>query len=104
VLLLKEEREWMEVLVKRQRNDDDGYDGQRPAIEELKTIYGDYDGVYYDRKGVKCAAILGRERRGMHASRPRTMAGQGWRGSTLVTRRERTCSKRLGYAWPAVFR
>jgi hypothetical protein len=102
VLLLKEEREWMAVLVKRQRNGDDIYDGQRPAIEELKTIDGDYDGGY-DRKGVKSAAILGRERRGVHASRPRTMAGRGWRGSALVTRRERTCSNRLGYAWPAVF-
>jgi hypothetical protein len=104
VLLLKEEREWMAVLVKRQRNGDDIYDGQRPAIEELKTIDGDYDGGYYDRKGVKSAAILGRERRGVHASRPRTMARQGWRGSALVTRRERTCSNRLGYVWPAVFR
>jgi hypothetical protein len=103
VLLLKEEREWMVVLVKRQRNDDDNYDGQRPAIEELKTIYGDYDGVYYDRKGVKCAAILGRERRGVHASRPRTMAGRGRCGNVLVTRRGRTCGNRLRYAWLAVF-
>jgi hypothetical protein len=33
----------------RQRNGDGGYDGQRPAIEELKTIDGDYGGSCYDR-------------------------------------------------------
>jgi hypothetical protein len=42
--------------------------------------------------------------RGVHAPRPRTMARRGRRGSTLVTRRKRTCGNRLGYTWPAVFR
>jgi hypothetical protein len=43
------EGKWMAALVKRQRNGDGGYDGQRPAIEELKTIDGDYGGSCYDR-------------------------------------------------------
>jgi hypothetical protein len=57
----------MAALMKRQRNGDGGYDGQRSAIEELKTIDGDYGGGCYDRKGVKRAAVLGRERRDVHA-------------------------------------
>jgi hypothetical protein len=51
----------MAALMKRQRNGDGGYDGQPSAIEELKTIDGDYGGGCYDRKGVKRAAVLGRE-------------------------------------------
>jgi hypothetical protein len=73
----------------------------------MKTIDGDYCDGYYGWKGVKRAAIFfERKQRGrcVHASRPRTMAGRGRRGSALVTRRERMCGNRLGYAWLAVFR
>jgi hypothetical protein len=47
------EGKWMAALVKRERNRDSGNDGQRSAIEELKTIDGDYCDGYYGWKGVK---------------------------------------------------
>jgi hypothetical protein len=53
----------MATLVKRERNGDGGYDGQRPAIEELKTIDDDYGGSCYDSIGVKRATIFARESR-----------------------------------------
>jgi hypothetical protein len=42
----------------KRRNGDIGYDSQRPAMEELKTMDDDYGGGCYDRKGVKRAAVF----------------------------------------------
>jgi hypothetical protein len=45
----------------KRRNSDIGYDGQRPAMEELKTIDDDYGGSCYDCKGVKRVTVFARE-------------------------------------------
>jgi hypothetical protein len=96
----------MAALVKRERNGDSGNDGQWSAIEELKTIDGDYCDGCYGWRGVKRVAVFRekaeRTRRACVEAKDHGRAGR--RSNTLVTQRERMCGNRLGYVWPAVFR